>query len=85
MAYPVNQTVDYSGMSVNVNTDVPLLIVSDVTTGAPYGSHAIKMQSFMLSDIINPTVYDMAASSIDPTLTTSVFPTILSTGAVNID
>jgi len=84
-AYPVNQTVTYSGMNVNVNTNIPLLKVENISSGAPHGSHALKMQSFMLSDIISSTVYNLAASSLDPSLTTTVFPTVLSTGAVDID
>lgn len=83
--YPVNQTVTYSGMNVNVNTNLPLLKVANQTSGAVDGSHALKMQSFMLSDIISSTVYNLASSSLDPTLTTTVFPTVLTTGVVDID
>lgn len=83
--YPVNESITYSGMTVNVNTNLPLLKVSNETSGVPEGSHALKMQSFMLSDIISSTVYGLAESSLDPTLTTTVFPTVLSTGVVNID
>lgn len=83
--YPVNETITYSGMNVNVNTNLPLLKVSNQNSGAVDGSHALKMQSFMLSDIISSTVYNLASSSLDPTLTSTVFPTVLSTGVVNID
>ena len=83
--YPVNESITYSGMTVNVNTNLPLLKVANQTSGAVDGSHALKMQSFMLSDIINSTVYNLASSSLDPMLTTTVFPTVLSTGAVDID
>lgn len=83
--YPVNESITYSGMTVNVNTNLPLLKVANQTSGAVDGSHALKMQSFMLSDIISSTVYNLAASSLDPSLTTTVFPTVLSTGAVDID
>ncbi|MBP5650496.1 MAG: fibronectin type III domain-containing protein [Bacteroidales bacterium] len=83
--YPVNETITYSGMNVNVNTNLPLLKVSNENSGAVDGSHALKMQSFMLSDIISSTVYNLASSSLDPMLTNTVFPTVLSTGAVDID
>ena len=83
--YPVNESITYSGMTVNVNTNLPLLKVANQTSGAVDGSHALKMQSFMLSDIISSTVYNLASSSLDPMLTTTVFPTVLSTGAVDID
>lgn len=84
-AYPVNETITYSGMNVNVNTNLPLLKVANQTSGAVDGSHALKMESFMLSDIISSTVYSLASSSLDPMLTTTVFPTVLSTGVVDID
>lgn len=83
--YPVNESITYSGMTVNVNTNLPLLKVSNETSGVPEGSHALKMQSFMLSDIISSTVYSLASSSLDPMLTTTVFPTVLSTGVIDID
>ena len=84
-SYPVNETIDYNGMSVNVNTNLPLLKVEDVTNAVQEGSHALKMQSFMLSDIINSTVYGLAQGNLDSSLTTMVFPTVLSTGQVDID
>lgn len=83
--YPVNENITYSGMNVNVNTNLPLMKLSDETGTVPNGAHALKMQSFMLSDIINSTVYGLAQSSLDPMLTSTVFPTVLSTGVVDID
>lgn len=83
--YPVNESITYSGINVNVNTNLPLLKVSNETSGAPDGGHALKLQSFMLSDIISSTVYSLASSSLDPMLTTTIFPTVLSTGIVDID
>ena len=83
--YPVNETISYNSMNVNVNTNLPLLKVSNMSSGAVDGSHALKMQSFMLSDIISSTVYNLASSSLDPVLTSTVFPTVLSTGVVDID
>lgn len=83
--YPVNESISYSGLNVNVNTNLPLLKVANQTDDTVDGSHALKMQSFMLSDIISSTVYGLAASSLDPELTTTVFPTMLSTGVVDID
>lgn len=84
-SYPVNQTVTYSGMNVNINTILPLIKVSHETSSVADGSSALKMQTFMLSDIINSTVYNLAQSSIDPELTSMVFPSILSTGEMDLD
>lgn len=83
--YPVNENITYSGMNVNVNTNLPLMKMSDETGSVPDGSHAVKLQSFMLSDIINSSVYGLAQSSLDTMLTNTVFPTVLSTGVVDID
>lgn len=85
LSYPVNETVSVMGFNVNINTDLPLIIASQETGTVPDGNSAAKLQTFMLSDIISSTVYSMAASSIDTTLTNMVFPSVLSTGAVNID
>lgn len=85
-SYPVNQTVNYQDMmDININTNIPLLRVSNETMGAPYGSHAVRLQSFMLSDIVTQTAYDYAAPSLDPRLTSSTFPTVLSTAEVNVE
>lgn len=83
--YPVNETVTYSGMDVNVNTNLPLLKVSNDTENTVDGNYALKMQSFMLSDILSSSAYNLAQSSLDPMLTTTIFPTILTTGVVDID
>lgn len=84
LAYPVNESVSIMGFTVNVNTNLPLIITSHETGSVPDGSSAVKLQTFMLSDIISPTVYSLAAGSLDTMLTNMVFPSVLSTGAVNI-
>ncbi len=84
-SYPVNESITYNGINVNVNTNLPLLKVSNETSSVAEGSHALKMQTFMLSDIISSTVYNLAASNIDPQLTSMVIPTILSTGEIDLD
>ena len=83
--YPVNQSITYSGINVNVNTNLPLLKVTDVNNGAVDSSHALGLQSFMLSDIISSTVYSLAQSSLDPMYVSMIFPTVLSTGVVDMD
>ena len=87
-AYPVNTTVNYNDMmDININTQIPLLKVSVETNDAPYGARAVRLQSFMLSDIVSPDAYNFAASSpdLDPRLTTSVFPTVLSTAEMKVE
>lgn len=85
LSYPVNESMTYMGMNINVNTDLPLIIASQETGTVPAGSSAVKLQTFMLSDIVSSTVYSLASGSLDTSLTNMVFPSVLSTGAVNID
>ena len=42
-SYPVNESITYSGMTVNVNTNLPLLKVSHETSSVADGSSALKM------------------------------------------
>ena len=83
-SYPVNQTVSYMGMNVNINTSVPLIKATPETGTVPDGNKAVKLQTFMLDDIINPTVLSLAGDYLDTSLTQQVIPSILSTGAINI-
>lgn len=85
LSYPVNETFAYNGINFNVNTDIPLLKVSNETSSVYEGSHALKMQSFMLSDILSSVIYNLFQASLDPTITSMVFPTVLSTAEVNLD
>lgn len=84
-SYHVNQTVSLMGMNVNINTDIPLIKSTRESGSVPDGNKAVKLQTFMLSDIVNSTVLSIAASNLDTSLTNQVIPSILSTGAVNID
>lgn len=85
LSYPVNETVSFSGFNLNVNTNLPLLKVSTQTSDVPNGSKALKMQSFMLSDVISSTAYSLVGSYVDQELMTMVFPTVLSTGQIDLD
>ena len=85
LAYPVNEAFSVYGSTINVNTTLPLIKISQETGTVPDGSKAVKLETFMLSDIVSGLVYVMAASELDPILTSTVFPSILSTGVVNVD
>lgn len=85
LSYPVNESVSVYGMNININTDLPLIKATQESGLVPDSSSAVKLQTFMLSDIISSTVYSMAAGSIDTMLTNMVFPSILSTGTMDID
>ena len=85
LAYPVNEAFSIYGSTINVNTTLPLIKISQETGTVPDGSKAVKLETFMLSDIVSGLVYVMAASELDPILTSTVFPSVLSTGVVNVD
>lgn len=84
-SYPVNETVSFSGMSVNVNTSIPLVKTTRESGSVPDGNRAVRLQSIMLEDIVNPMVLTLAGDYIDSTLTQQVIPSILLTGEADIE
>ena len=64
-SFPVNETFSYSGMNFNVNTNIPLLKASNETSSVYEGSHALKIQSFILSDILGTVIYNIAEASLE--------------------
>ena len=84
-SYPLNETYTVMSQNITINTDLPLIKASQVTGTVPDSSTAVKLESFMLSDIVSSMVYSVAASELDSTLTTMVYPSVLTTGAVDID
>lgn len=85
LAYPVNETFSFVGLSININTQVPLVVASPVTGVVPDSLKAVKLQSFMLEDIINSAVYPLVEANLDTMLTQTVLPTVLATGSVDLD
>lgn len=84
-SYPVNESVSMMGMNININTSIPLVRAYRETSGVPDGNKAVKLQSFMLGDIVNSMVLNLAGNYIDSSLTSQVIPSILSTGAIDIE
>lgn len=85
LGYPINESFSFLGNNVTVNTTLPILKVSQETSAVPDSNYAVKLQSFMLSDVVESLPYVLIASSLDSTLTSMVFPTVLSTGAINLN
>ena len=85
LAYPINETFSVLGSNVTVNTSLPLIRVSQETGLVPDSNSAVKLQTFMLNEIVTGLVYTLAAPSLDTMLTQTVFPSILATGTVNLD
>ena len=84
-SYPVNQSVSLMGSNININTNIPLIKASQETGAVPDGNSAVKLQTFMIDDIISSTVMAVAGSSIDSSIAQQVIPSILSTGAVDLE
>ena len=85
LSYPVNETVSMGFFNININTNIPLIVASQETGNVPNGNSAAKLETFMIDDIIDPTVLSMASSYIDSSLANTVIPSILVTGEVNIE
>ena len=85
LAYPINESITALGSTITVNTTIPLIKASQETGLVPDSNNAVKLQTFMLSEIVTGLVYALAAPNLDPMLTSTVFPSILATGEVNLD
>ena len=85
LSYPVNESVSTPLGNIAINTSLPLIVASQETTSVPDSNYAVKLQTFMLEDIINPNIYSLVESNLDTMLTQTVFPSILSTGLVNLE
>ncbi len=85
LAYPVNETISLFGLNVNLNTTLPLVKVSREAGIVPDSAKAVKLHTFMLSDLVNPNIYSLAENFLDSMLTQTVFPSVLSTGAVDLE
>lgn len=85
LSYPVNESVSTPLGNISINTSLPLIVASQETASVPDSNYAVKLQTFMLEDIINPNIYSLVESNLDTMLTQTVFPSILSTGLVNLE
>lgn len=81
LSYPVNESMG----TITINTNIPLIKASKVTGNVPDGNNAVKLQTFMLSDIISSTVLNLAGDAIDSSLRQQVIPSILTTGAIDVE
>ena len=85
LSYPVDTSFSTPLGNASINTAIPLVLASQETTSVPDSSYAAKLQSFMLEDIVSAGVYTLLAANLDSMLTEMVFPSILSTGEVNLE
>lgn len=85
LSYPFNETITYYGFPLTINTTVPVVKALPDTADVPDGNKAVKLQTFMLSDIIDPSVLSLAGDYIDSSLTQRVIPSVLLTGEINVE
>ncbi|MBO4655789.1 MAG: T9SS type A sorting domain-containing protein [Bacteroidales bacterium] len=83
--YPISESVSIGGNSTSIDTDLPLLKVYKDTIDATTNQFALKMETFMISDIFTSTIYSFVQNSLSEDLKNTIFPTILSTGAIEMD
>lgn len=85
LSYPVNETISIPGLPLTINTTLPLVKVSRETGVVPDSASALKLHTFMLEDLINPDIYSIVENNLDSMLTQTVFPSVLSTGTVDLE
>ncbi len=84
--FSINDTFPVLGASLPVNISIPLaLIHRDSSEYVPDSSSALVLQTFKLSDIVDPSVYSIASAFLDPSLIDAVIPSIAATGTFNIE
>lgn len=83
--YTVDETLSYMGFNLQINSSIPLAKVYEDSINSPQGHSALVAESFIFSDIMDPTVYSLAASMLDSSLTSEVIPSIVSNGEINLN
>ena len=83
--YIVNDTIASFGMQIPINVTIPLAKVSRDTVNAPEGSSALIAESFIFEDVLEPVAYSLAEQFLDSSLVTTVLPTIVATGQVDVN
>lgn len=83
--YEINETVNYSGLSLPIHANIPVGIVFNDTVTMSQGHGAIVAQSFIMSDVLTPMAYSLAASFLDSSLTSTVLPTIVASGNIHLE
>ena len=83
--YEVNETLCYSGMNIPISATIPVAKVWNDTVNMPQGHGALVAQTFIMEDVVNPTIYSLASGLLDSSLTTTVLPSIVATGEIHLD
>lgn len=82
--FTVNDTVDYSGMTLPLNFSVPLAKISRDTVHAPQGRSALVAETFLLEDVLTPIANALAMQLLDSSLAYEPIPSIVTNTEVDM-
>ena len=83
LSYPIDESISVLGFPVTVSTNIPLVVSSPDSAAVPAGSYAARLETFMLEDIIDGTIYPLIESSVDSVITQTAIPSVLSIGTIS--
>ena len=78
---PVHESVSYSGLTINIDTDLPLSKISAINDNG--GDKAVSLTTCKISDIVISSTYNIVRNYIDSIYVETTFPSMLSTGTIN--
>ena len=78
---PVHESVEYSGIIINIDTELPLSKISTYNDG----DKALSLTTCQISDIIITSTYNIIKKYIDSIYVATTFPSILSLGKISPD
>lgn len=82
--FPLNFNTTYQGQNVNINTNLPLVKVSQENVTSAGNGYAVKIESFQLSDIFTSVAYALIGNSLEG-LDSVTIPTILTNAEIQVD
>ena len=82
--FKIDDTVEYSGMTLPLNVSLPVAKVSRDTLGVPQGQSGLIAESFLLSDVLSPVASLVVGQMLDSALMTEVIPSIVTNAEVDL-
>lgn len=82
--FTVNDTVEYSGLTLPLNFSVPLAKISRDTVHAPEGESALVAETFLLEDVLTPICNMLALQFLDSSLANEPIPSIVTNTEVDM-
>lgn len=81
LTMPVHESVEYSGLTINIDTDLPLSKIGVHNNSD--GDKAVSLTTCRLSDIVVSSTYNIIKNYIDSIYAATTYPSVLSLGTVN--